>query len=74
MIKLDSFHFYQRKLPSFLLSDVDFHFRQLLFAGTASASVAPRPRRYRDLRTRAVPAGGNCLSFQSTYRYFDNFK
>ena len=73
MIKLDSFHFYKRKLPSFLLSDVDFHFRQLLSAGTASASVAPRPRRYRDLRTRAVPAGVNCLSFQSTYRYFDDF-
>ena len=47
MIKLDSFHF--------LLSDVDFHFRQLLSAGTALASVAPRPRRYRDFRTRAVP-------------------
>jgi len=65
MIKLDSFHF--------LLSDVDFHFRQLLSAGTASASVAPRPRRYRNLRPRAVPAGVNCLSFQSTYRYFGDF-
>ena len=73
MIKLDSFHFYKRKLPSFLLNDVDFHFKQLLTAGTASASVAPRPRRYRDLQTRAVPAGVNCLSFQSIYRYFDDF-
>ena len=73
MIKLDSFHFYKRKLHSFLLSDVDFHFRQLLSADTASASVAPRPSRYKDLRTRAVSAGVNCLSFQSIYRYFDDF-
>ncbi len=48
-------------------------FRQLLSAGTASASVAPCLRRYRDLRTRAFPAGINCHSFQSTYRYFDDF-
>jgi len=41
-------------------------------AGTASASVAPLPSRYRDLQTRAVPAGVFvfCLGFVENYPRF----
>jgi len=45
------------------LSDVDFHFRQLLSAGTASASVALRPSRYRIFGLVLFPQESTVLRF-----------
>ena len=64
MIKLDSFHF--------LLSDVDLHYRQLLSAGTASASFGSKNRFLQSLQTRAFPAGVNGSPLQTTAVNSDN--